>query len=126
MAYRRCRPIGVISRILTGGVIGGLVSLGLSAPAYAFAHPPCTGTACTVTGGGGGGGGGGSGSGGGGSYTPIYPPPEPGCIDQGGAPRPVSIQNLVYNGQTYDDEYIGCFPLEVASPVATGSSKPAA
>jgi len=125
MAYRRCRPIGVISRILTAGAIGGLVSLGLSVPAYADAHPPCAEDACTVTSGGGGGGGG-SGSGGGGSYTPIYPPPEPGCIDQGGAPRPVSIQNLVYNGQTYDDEYIGCFPLEVASPVATGSSKPAA
>jgi|GEM_PF-5561864 len=122
MAYRRFRPIGVISRILTGGVIGGLVSLGLSASAYASTIP-CAEDACTVTGSGGGNG---LVPGGGGSHTPIYPPPEPGCIDQGGAPRPVSIQNLVYNGQTYDDEYIGCFPLEVASPVATGSSKPAA
>jgi hypothetical protein len=54
------------------------------------------------------------------TYLPIYPPPEPTCVDQGGNIRPYSVNsNLTINGQTYDDEYIDCSSTGAANYAAT-------
>ena len=52
------------------------------------------------------------------TYTPIYPPPEPTCVDQGGYIRPYSIQSVTLNGQTYDDEFVNCSSTGAASQAA--------
>ena len=115
----RFRVASPVVRTLVGIAIIGLPVLGWTDQALAT----CYGPACTVTGGGSSGGSGssgsGSGSGNGGNYTPIYPPPEPLCVDQGGYIRPYSINsNLTINGQTYDDEFVNCSSTGAASQAA--------